>query len=1098
MWNARSSAAFALACVVAMPALADAQADGPAFFETNIRPLFARQCQVCHSTAAGMGGLRIDSRENLIKGGARGPAVVPGKPSESLLMNAVLQSGSLKMPPSGKLKDGDIALIGRWIEMGAPWGAPAETGDKAPAPKYWAFVPPAAAKAPAVQNASWVQSPIDAFILSALERKGLRPAPPADQRTLIRRATFDLTGLPPTPEEVNAFLADNSPDAFAKVIDRLLASPHYGERWARHWLDVARYADSNGLDENLVYRNAWRYRDYVIGAFNKDKPYDQFVKEQLAGDLLPASDDATQFEHWTATGFLSLGAKMLAEDDPVKMQMDIVDEQIDTTSRAFMGLTMGCARCHDHKFDPIPTADYYSMAGIFLSSKTMENYNVVATWHEFVLAPEEARKKLKTHLDLITAKGKEIGELSDRENKVLAKEGRSKIGRYLQASLDALRYENIDLRPAHLTAGASKLQRTSESFERGNVNRKIEKSSANTPEKSSGPYFAEYDVIVPAGGRYQLDVLGQETGSGTADIHINGVLESAGQGAVTNREASPDAGGWSVAGVYELKAGKNVIRLEHKNRYPYFEAFTLTPFAGAEAPKSVQQVARQYGVNPGYLYQWVQEMRRARGAPHSVLLPLFAYEQKKTLGGDGLAGWTSAAVERFRGYEFASLEDLAARYQQLFDEAGKAWDELEAKRIAESNGETKKVERNAVKQDEGLPDAVLEAFREVSYAKAGPFRAPGDAQQYYPRPAQEEIAKLEKERKALEDTTPDLPKAMGVQEGEKIANAKINIRGSHWTLGEEAPRRFLRVIAGENQTAVPDTQSGRLQLAEWLTRPDHPLTSRVMANRLWRWHFGRGIVPSTDNFGRLGEMPTNQPLLDWMAVQFVDKKWSIKDMHRLIMLSSTYRMGSDYDEKAAEVDPENTLLWRANRQRLEAEEIRDAVTAVTGEMDLTAGGTLLTYKDRAYVANTSKRGSNDYDNPRRAVYLPVVRSSLYEMFQAFDLPDPTTPNGDRNSTVIAPQALFMMNSTLILKSTRMMAKRLLERGDSDAVRIREAWERALSRPPSAGEVDRSHSFIAQVEKATEDTEKDPAARRLLAWESFCKALLASNEFIYLN
>ena len=326
-----------------------------------------------------------------------------------------------------------------------------------------------------------------------------------------------------------------------------------------------------------------------------------------------------------------------------------------------------------------------------------------------------------------------------------------------------------------------------------------------------------------------------------------------------------------------------------------------------------------------------------------------------------------------------------------------------------------------------------------------------DAKHYYPQSVQDEIAKLETEKKALEDTTPDLPKAMGVQESDKIANAKINIRGSHWTLGEEVPRRFLRVVAGENQTPAPDTQSGRLQLAEWLTRPDHPLTSRVMANRLWRWHFGRGIVPSTDNFGRLGEMPTNQPLLDWLAVTFVDKKWSIKDMHRLIMLSSTYRMGSNYDEKAAEVDPENTLLWRANRQRLEAEEIRDAVTAVTGEIDLAPGGTLLTYKDRAYVANTSKRGSNDYDNPRRAVYLPVVRSSLYEMFQAFDLPDPTTPNGDRNSTVIAPQALFMMNSTLMLKSTRNMAKKLLDRSDfDDGARIRDAWERALSRAPSAG------------------------------------------------
>jgi hypothetical protein len=1095
----RSSAAFALLCMFSLPALAGTQEDGPAFFETNIRPLFARQCLTCHSTAAGMGGLRLDGRESLLKGGTRGPAFVPQKPAESLLMKAVMQSGSLKMPPSGKLKDADIALLGRWIEMGAPWGASTETIAKAPAPKYWAFTPPVAEKTPAVRNAAWVRSPLDAFLLSALETKGLHPAPAADKRTLIRRASFDLTGLPPAPEEVNAFLADDGPDAFAKVVDRLLASPHYGERWARHWLDVARYADSNGLDENLVYRNAWRYRDYVIAAFNQDKPYDRFVKEQLAGDLLPAPNDAARFEQWTATGFLSLGAKMLAEDDPVKMQMDIVDEQIDTTSRAFMGLTVGCARCHDHKFDPIPTADYYSMAGIFLSTKTMENFKVVATWHEYVLAPEPERRKLQQHLDLISAKRKEIEVVTDRENKALAKEGRSKIGQYLRASVDALRDERIQLKPVHMTGGAPTVQRTSESFERGNVNRKIVKGTANTPDKSKGPYFAEYDVTVPAGGRYQLDVLDQETGSGTADIYVNGSLERSGQGAVTNREASPDAGGWAVSGVYALKPGKNVIRLEHPERYPYFEAFTLAPFTAPEAPKSIQQVARQYGINPGYLDRWVEEMRRARGAPHSVLLPFLVYAEKKTLKGDALAGWTSAAIERFRGYEPASREDLAARYQQFFDEAGKVWETLEAKRAAESTGEPKKVEGNAGKQEEGLPDPVLDAFREVSYAKAGPFAAPDDAKRYYPQSAQDEMAKLEKEKKELEAATPDLPKAMGVREADKIANSRINIRGSHWTLGEEAPRRFLRVVAGENQTPVPGSQSGRLQLAEWLTRPDHPLTSRVMANRIWRWHFGRGIVPSTDNFGRLGEMPTNQPLLDWLAIQFVEKKWSIKEMHRLMMLSSTYQMSSDYDEQAAAVDPENTLLWRANRQRLEAEQIRDAITTVTGEIDLTPGGSLLSYKDRDYVADTSKRGTNDYDNPRRAVYLPVVRSSLYEMFQAFDLPDPATPNGDRNSTVIAPQALFMMNSTLLLKSARNMAKKLLDSaGADDAARIRYAWEKALSRPATAREIDRSQTFVAQVEKALEDKEKDPAARRLFAWESFCKALLASNEFIYLN
>ena len=272
-----------------------------------------------------------------------------------------------------------------------------------------------------------------------------------------------------------------------------------------------------------------------------------------------------------------------------------------------------------------------------------------------------------------------------------------------------------------------------------------------------------------------------------------------------------------------------------------------------------------------------------------------------------------------------------------------------------------------------------------------------------------------------------------------------------------------------------------------------------MANRLWRWHFGRGIVPTTDNFGRLGELPTNQPLLDWLAIRFMEHNWSMKDMHRLMMLSNTYQMSSDLNEKAAETDPENVLLWRANRQRLEAEEIRDAVTAVTGELDLTPGGTLLTFKDRQYVADTSKRGANSYDTPRRAVYLPVVRSSLYEMFQAFDLPDPTTPHGDRNATVIAPQALFMMNSALVLKSTAAMASKLLARTDlDDQGRIRDAWERALAHPPAAKDVDRALTFISQIEAAMQAKEPDVAKRHQFAWQSFCKALLASNEFVYLN
>ena len=393
---------------LAAAALLAAQEDGAAFFEKNVRPLLARQCLGCHSATSQpiMGGLRLDDRDLALKGGGRGASLVPGKPAESLLLKAVRHdAGALKMPPGPKLKDADISVLTQWIGMGAPWGKAVVSST--PAEKFWAFVPPQKSSVPAVGARAWVKSPIDAFVLAGLEAKGLKPASPADKRTLIRRATFDLTGLPPTPEEVRAFLADNSPDAFSKVIDRLLASPRYGERWGRHWLDVARYADSNGLDENLVYKNAFRYRDYVVSAFNKDKPFDLFLKEQIAGDLVPDTGDLnTSFERWTATGFLSLGAKMLAEDDPVKMEMDIVDEQVDTTMRTFNALTVGCARCHDHKFDPIQQADYYRIASIFNGVYHGERYIATKEQREAYRAQagplEVSIASTKTKLELLS------------------------------------------------------------------------------------------------------------------------------------------------------------------------------------------------------------------------------------------------------------------------------------------------------------------------------------------------------------------------------------------------------------------------------------------------------------------------------------------------------------------------------------------------------------------------------------------------------------------------------------------------------------------------------------------------------------------------
>ncbi|MBL8216617.1 MAG: DUF1549 domain-containing protein [Bryobacterales bacterium] len=1036
------------------------------------------RCQGCHATGNNPGGgLVMDSREAILKGGGRGPGAVAGKPAESLILNAVRHTGVLKMPPGPKLPDADIAVLTRWVEMGLPWGA----AGNAPAKKekYWSFVPPNDPAPPAVKNSAWVKSPIDRFILAGLEAKGLTPAKAADKRTLIRRATYDLTGLPPTPAEVRDFLADNSPEAFRKVVDRLLASPRYGERWGRHWLDVARYADSNGLDENLVYKNAFRYRDYVIAAFNKDKPYDLFVQEQIAGDLLPVTNDLnTTFERWTATGFLSLGAKMLAEDDPVKMEMDIIDEQVDTIGKTFLGLTVGCARCHDHKFDPIPTADYYAMAGIFKSTHTMDHFNVVAKWHEHVLAPKEDREKLAAHEARIEEKRKEAGRISGKENRRLAEEAYSKIGAYLLAAFDVQQASKIQLKALSSPAGA--IEQDASAFIKGNVSQPVKPKERNVPKDGKGPFSAEYRITVAKAGDYQFDVLDQEYGGGTADIYVNNTLVRKGAGAVENREASPDAGGWDAMGVFALQAGENVVRLEHRNRYPYFAKFRVaaSPFPTGKAPQNETQIAAKHGVNPSFLEQLVEHLERSKAAPASQL---YAFEIWGTNA--KLADWTSPAAKLFEGFAPKTLPELTARYQQLFSEAWKQWQALpEAERKKDS---TK------------LSDPAMDALRNLLTEKFGPFRAPGDARQYYTAEARTSIERIEQEAKDLEAATPEYPRAMGVREGNKIGDLAIHKRGSHWTLGELVPRHFLTAVDGEQPKLTPQT-SGRLELAQWMTRKDHPLTARVMANRLWRWHFGRGIVPSTDNFGRLGEKPTNQPLLDYLAHRFVESGWSVKAMHRLLMLSSTYQQASDYNEDNYEKDPENALLWRANRQRLEAEAIRDGIMAVSGDLDLKAGGSILPYKDRQYVANTSRREGVDYDRNIRAVYVPVVRSSLYEVFTAFDLPDPAVTQGDRNSTVIAPQALFMMNGVVSLRHSRKMAELLMAAASEDKARVEEAYERALARPPSGREVDQALTFLAQVEKAVPEKVTDPKERRTLAWQSFCKALLASNEVIYLN
>lgn len=957
-----------------------------------------------------MGGLRLDSQEAVFKGGTRGPAVVAGDLNAGTLLKAIRYDGPVKMPPAAKLSDAEAAVLFEWVKMGAPWGQAQPVTSNVTSAKFWAFQPLSNRPIPVVKHQNWPKNPIDNFILAELEKKGIAPAAPASRRTLIRRVTLDLTGLPPTPEEVRDFLADESSQAYSKLIDRLLSSARYGEHWGRHWLDVARYADSNGLDENLVYRNAWRYRDYVIKAFNSDKPYNVFVQEQLAGDLLPSSNDAEAFERWTATGFLSLGAKMLAEDDPVKMEMDIVDEQVDTTTRAFLGLTVGCARCHDHKFDPIPTADYYSLAGIFRSTKTMENFKVVAKWHEHVLAPAPDREKLQKHLDRIEAKKAELDAVTKPANKILQESALHQTAAYLNAAQELMRRRQIQL--PH--ADGSKAILFDHTFESDK----------------------DFEFQAPQAGMYQLDLHYASAESRPVDLYINGeLIKSKAIGAATGT-ATPDT--WSVEGVFLLKSGANQIRLKRGGKLNAVDKFTIlaVDLPDEQLPKSAEQFARIANLNPEFLDQWTAYLKRTKEDQSSIL----------------------------QDWHKNPSSELAAKYQQWFEESVNA----------------------------AAPDERQKQFLEVFRDKFGPFAVPPQPSRFYAKEQADLFARLDKERLALEKETPVYPQAMGVREG-KVEDLRIHIRGSHLTLGDPAPRRFLRIISGENQKPLDASQSGRLELARWLTEPTNPLPSRVMANRIWRGHFGVGIVPSVDNFGRLGDLPTNQPLLDWLAARFVESGWSIKAMHRLILLSSTYQMSTAFDEKAYAVDPENKLLWRMNRHRLEAESIRDSIFASAGMLDFSMGGSMLKFKDREYVTSTENRDTTDYDATRRSIYLPVVRSSLYDVFQAFDFGDPSVINGDRPTTTVAPQALFMMNSSVVAKATRHLAEVLMKQSTDPNERVQLAYQRILGRPATAHELERAAEFLKQAQSVAPPPDSD-----LTALRSFCRALIASNEFVYVE
>jgi hypothetical protein len=823
------------------------------FFEKRVRPVLVDNCYTCHSANTNSkGGLRVDDRNGLIQGGVTGSAVVPGEPEKSLLVQAIgYQDEDLKMPPKKRLSAEQVRDLTQWIKDGAAWpevGVPVATNKNHAKydrlrKEHWAWQPLKETRAPEVRDASWVRDDIDRFVLSKLETKGLRPVGDSDKRSLIRRVTFDLTGLPPTPEEIEAFVSETSTDGLDKVVDRLLTSPAFGERWGRHWLDVARFGESTGSSRNLPFPHAWRYRDYVIDAFTHDKPFDQFVREQIAGDLLPASSQRERDEHLIATGFLAVGVKDVNQRFKVRFIMDNVDEQIDTVSRSVLAITASCARCHDHKFDPIPTTDYYALAGIFRSS--------------------------------------------------------------------------------------------------------------------------------------------------------------------------------------DMCAG-----LRNK------------------------------------------------------------------MGGGGLDYYDSQMLLRVGPENTAKTEETARKIE-----------------------ETKK---------------------DLAKARA--------------ENARQRMTKLQNELIELSDPVANGDKvAMGVRDSKTVSDTEIRIRGEAEKLGPVVPRGFLTVLPFAGQPKVNPTQSGRLELAQWLTSEKNPLTPRVMANRVWRHLFGQGLVRSVDNFGVMGDVPSHPELLDHLATWFEHNGWSTKKLVRKIVLSRAYRLSAETSPANFAVDPANRLVWRHNPRRLDAEEIRDAALAAAGNLDL-ARPEGSPEKDMKVIelandgAIARRLAEQAGSSTHRSLYLPLLRGLTPTSLEVFDFAEQGMVTGSRDTTTVATQALYLLNDPFVRRQSLALAERLLERtGLDDAGRVDRAYQLTVGRPATTEEVRRANNYLAQYESAvsavvastpvvakprpirvvalggagqdgrnatsapaTAAVQKSappkkgpeegirPRDSKTAAWASFCQALLGSAEFRYIR
>ncbi len=930
--------------VAQQPDLSDETQQQLEFFESKIRPVLVAHCYECHSadSAELQGGLRVDSRATIRTGGDSGPAVVPGKPGDSLLLEA-LRYESYEMPPAGQLADHIIADFETWIRSGAV--DPRDSDTVAPAAgvgmeqgrAFWSFQPIASPTVPDVKNESWPLNEIDRFVLSRLEENQLAPVNDANQISWLRRVYFDLIGLPPKPQQIDEFLNDLRPNARSRLIDQLLDSPQFGERWARHWLDVARYSDSSGGGRVLIFHDAWRYRDYVINAFNADKPFDQFVREQVAGDLLPYHDYLQRREQLTATGFLMLGPHNYELQDKELLRMEVVDEQIDVMGRAFLGLTLGCARCHDHKFDPVPTEDYYALAGIFRSTDSLVHANV--------------SRFVETELPL-----------PPREQQAL-QEYRATTSQ-LQQKIDNGKKQIDEL-----------LKRLSE--------------TGSVPSSNLGGLVLD-------------DQQAQLTGTWNHSDNVKPHVDSG----------------------YQYASGKDAMArfmFATKQADDYEIRLSYTPHPNRSVKvrvniKSGDQVIERH------------------------------INQKLVPGSNGL---------------FQTLGTVSAQ--------------------AES---TIQVDVHGGNAGTTIIDAVQLIPR--SLADESKFSGVDDPTLAKLQEALTNRQSMEQQKKLLDEQAPANPDSvMSVREHGEPGDYFVCIRGDAHRLGDPVARHALSVIPLNRDLGIPPQSSGRRELAEWLVDPDNPLTARVYVNRVWAKVFGYGLVRTPDNFGLMGQLPSHPKLLDYLAKHFIQNGWSTKWLIRELATSRVYGLSTVDDPVSLAADPENRLLWRAHRRRLDVEAMRDAILSVSGQLHTEVGGPSI-------ERNLNREFGFEYRSLRRTVYLPVFRNTLNDMLEVFDFPNPNVVSGRRSESTLPAQALFLMNSPFVLDQSRVAAQRILDTElDSDQQRLQLAFRRALGRPPSPAELDMMLQFLR--EHATEND-----VQRLNAWTDICHTLFGSLDFRYLD